>query len=137
MACSHCGGVLDVATDALPDGHLAYCLICHSKDLFVRKDFPQRLGILLVVIGFIASGIAWFYYKIALTFGILIATAGIDVLLYLFVGDALECYRCHALFRRVTIDDQHGAFNLETHERYRQLTARAAEGMPTGDENNS
>ncbi len=56
----------------------------------MRKDFPQRLGVAIVVTGFIASSIAWSQYMTLLTFGILFATALIDVVLYLIVGEALD-----------------------------------------------
>jgi hypothetical protein len=44
--------------------------------------------------------------------------------LYALVGDALMCYRCSALYRGVEEMDSHGQFDLETHEKYRQLAAR-------------
>ncbi len=128
LSCGHCGGQLPVPDDALPDGQVKYCLVCHSHDLFVRKDFPQRLGVFIVALGFLLSAVAWYHYQIGWAFGILFATAGIDVLLYLLVGEALVCYRCHAHYRGVTPGDRQAAFDLETHERYRQLAAR--QGAP-------
>ncbi len=113
------------------------CLVCPSTDLFVRKDFPQRVGVLIVTVGIIGSSIAWYHADLLWTFGILFATALIDVLLYTFVGDALMCYRCQAQYRGVAEMDAHGMFDLETHERHRQLTARlqsaerAAAGNPS------
>jgi len=92
--------------------------------LFIRKDFPQRVGVVLVAIGIIGSSIAWYYANVYWTFGILFATALIDVVLYLMVGDALMCYRCHAQYRSVEEMETHGEFELETHEKYRQLAAR-------------
>jgi DNA-directed RNA polymerase subunit RPC12/RpoP len=124
LDCAHCGAVIDVPGDALRDDGVNYCVVCRSRDLFVRKDFPQRLGVLIVVIGFAASSVAWYYHQIEWTFGILFATAGIDVVLYLLMGEALVCYRCGAHFRNVGGLDQHAAFDLETHERYRQAAAR-------------
>jgi hypothetical protein len=59
-----------------------------------------------------------------LTFGILFATALFDVLLLALVGNSLVCYRCGAEYRDVEGIEDHGAFNLETHERYRQQAAR-------------
>jgi hypothetical protein len=40
------------------------------------------------------------------------------------VGNALMCYRCGAQYRGVAEMESHGQFNLETHEKYRQLAAR-------------
>lgn len=124
FGCAHCGAAIDVPSDALQDDGVTCCVICGSGDLFVRKDFPQRLGVLTVVIGFAASSVAWYYHQIEWTFGILFATAAIDVILYLLMGEALVCYRCGAHYRNVGRVDQHAAFDLETHERYRQAAAR-------------
>jgi hypothetical protein len=103
-------------------------LVCPSVDLFVRKDFPQRLGVALVVVGIVASSIAWGFGRPLETFAILFATALADVVLYLVVPDALMCYRCGAEYRSVPGQERHGAFNLETHERHRQQVARMAHG---------
>ena len=126
LCCAHCDHSVRLPDAAREQGRLHRCLVCPSVDLFVRKDFPQRLGVALVAIGVIGSSIAWGYTNVVLTFAILFATALIDVVLYLFVGDALMCYRCHAEYRSVEDMEQHGAFDLETHERYRQLGARLA-----------
>ena len=56
--------------------------------------------------------------------GILFATALIDVVLYVVMGNVLECYRCHAQYRGLPSLEGHEGFNLEVHERYRQQAAR-------------
>ncbi|MBX3432643.1 MAG: hypothetical protein KF847_04935 [Pirellulales bacterium] len=124
LACPACRQAIAVPEGAVVGDRVQRCLACPSTDLFVRKDFPQRLGVLLVAVGIIGSSIAWHYGNLWWTFGILFATALADVVLYLVVGDALMCYRCGALYRGVAEMDTHGAFDLETHERYRQLAAR-------------
>ncbi len=102
------------------------CLICPSTDLFVRKAFPQRLGVTIVAVGILASCVTWYFAEVVATFAILFATALVDVVLYLIVPDALMCYRCGALYRRTEGTGDHGPFNLETHERHRQQAARMA-----------
>jgi DNA-directed RNA polymerase subunit RPC12/RpoP len=124
FTCPHCQQQLSVPAGAVANGRITRCLVCPSRDLFVRKDFPQRVGVWLVAIGIIGSSIAWYYWSLAWTFGILFATAAIDVVLYLLVGSALMCYRCGAHYRGVAEMETHGQFNLETHEKYRQLAAR-------------
>jgi hypothetical protein len=124
LKCNCCGQELAVPEDAVEGKRVVRCLVCPSTDLFVRKDFPQRLGVLIVATGIIGSSIAWYHAHLYWTFGILFATALIDVLLYTFVGDALMCYRCQAQYRGVEEMDAHGMFDLETHERHRQLNAR-------------
>jgi hypothetical protein len=127
LACPACEGELTIPPDALDGGQLRRCLVCPSTDLFVRKDFPQRLGVGIVIVGIVASSIAWGYTYTIATFAILFATALVDVVLYLVVPDALMCYRCGAMYRGVAGMERHGAFNLETHERYRQQAARMAQ----------
>lgn len=124
IQCPNCQTVVTFPKGAWRDGELHRCLVCPSRDLFIRKDFPQRLGVAIVVIGFALSCVAWYNYLILWTFGILFATALIDVLLYLAMGESLTCYRCHAEYRDLPGLGGHGPFQLEVHERYRQEKAR-------------
>ena len=124
LACSGCKQEINIPSDSFEAGHLRRCLVCPSTDLFVRKDFPQRVGVALVALGVVGSSIAWAYSLLVPTFAILFATALADVVLYLIVPDELMCYRCAAEYRMVDGLERHGAFNLDTHERYRQQAAR-------------
>lgn len=127
FCCPNCEQELAILADTLVEGKLRRCLVCPSTDLFVRKDFPQRIGVGIVVVGFAISCFTWANYWLITTFVVLFATAFLDLLLYVTVGDALSCYRCAAIYRGCLGHEQHGAFNLETHERYRQQAARLAE----------
>ncbi len=127
LACEHCHQERRPPADAFVDGQLKRCLVCPSADLFVRKDFPQRLGVTIVVTGLAASCIPWYYARPVWTFAVLFATAGCDLLLYLWMRNALTCYRCGAQYRGLDERDQHDGFDLATHERYRQQAARLAE----------
>ena len=66
---------------------------------FARKDFPQRLGVGIVVVGFAASCVTWAWQLLVPTFAILFATAAVDVLLYFLMPECLTCYRCGARYR--------------------------------------
>jgi hypothetical protein len=127
LVCAGCGKEWNPPADAIIDGQVRRCLVCPSTDLFVRKDFPQRLGVALVTIGLVASCVAWAYSQLYLTFAILFGTALVDVALYLVVPNALMCYRCGAIYRGAADIDAHGSFNLETHERHRQQKIRLEE----------
>lgn len=124
LVCPSCHQETVIPPGAISGQRITRCLVCPSTDLYVRKDFPQRLGVALVAIGVIGSSIAWAKAQLFWTFAILFATALVDLGLYLVVGNALMCYRCHAQYRSVDQMDAHPAFDLETHERYRQLAAR-------------
>jgi DNA-directed RNA polymerase subunit RPC12/RpoP len=131
LCCPHCQQLIKLSPGAVDEGRVRRCLVCPSHDLYARKDFPQRLGVLLVTIGVVGSSIAWYYASLPWTFGILFATALADLLLYALVGNALMCYRCGAQYRGVAEIESHGPFNLETHEKYRQLAARTPTSQRT------
>jgi hypothetical protein len=124
LLCEECQSALRLTKGAAAEAELKKCLVCPSDELFLRKDFPQRLGVFIVVLGFVASSVAWSFHMLITTYAILFATALIDVTLYLLVGDLLECYRCHAQYRGVVDLEQHEGFDLEIHERHRQTQAR-------------
>jgi len=127
LRCIHCGKEISVPADAVVAQQVNRCLVCPGNELFLRKDFPQVVGVGIVVIGFLASSIAWYNYMVGLAFACLFATALIDVLLYFMVPEALVCYRCNAHYRQVEPSKEHAHFDLEVHERYRQETARLGE----------
>ena len=127
LVCSACGQAIPVPAGALDGERLHRCVVCPSTDLFVRKDFPQRLGVWIVTLGIAASCVAWGYYLRWLTYAILFATALADVVLYLVVPNALMCYRCGAQYRGASDLDSHAPFDLEVHERHRQQKIRLEE----------
>jgi hypothetical protein len=130
LDCAHCHHQIAVPDSAIKGTRLHRCLVCPSVDLYARKDFPQRLGVGLVIVAIIGSCIAWANYYVVLTFAILFATALIDLVLYIAMGESLTCYRCGAQYRGFDEIELHGGFDLETHERYRQMAARMKTSPP-------
>ena len=129
LECMHCRHRMTIPEESVvwEDGvavQVKRCVCCPSKELYYRKDFPQRLGLAIIVVGFVLSSIAYFYHQKILTFGILFASAGLDLLIGYLVGNLIQCYRCHAEYRGVVEHENHEAFDLEIHERYRQQAAR-------------
>ena len=100
LTCPACGQSIAIPQGAIQvaeqNAHprLVRCLVCPSTELFVRKNFPQRLGIAIVIAGLVASCVAWGYRDLFWTFGILFSTALLDVILFFVVPDCLTCYRC-------------------------------------------
>jgi hypothetical protein len=127
LTCSHCQTTISIPPRAFVNGELTRCLVCPSRDIYLRKDFPQRLGVLIVVAGFAASSVTWAYSRPIWTFAILFATALVDVVLYLLMPNAVACYHCGAVYRRLPHSDRYTGFDLETHERHRQQKIRLAE----------
>lgn len=141
LVCSRCGAEVEVPADAISWTNAAggtaeqeiglpvlrRCLVCPSKELFLRKDFPQRVGVAIVVVGFAASCVTWFWQMLVPTFAILFGTAFVDVVLYFVMPECLICYRCNARYRGA--GGTHGNFDLETHERHRQQRIRLEEAV--------
>lgn len=99
---------------------LDVCMHCGCRDLFVRKDFPQKTGLAVVVI----AGVAFLFFAARRgTFyvgaWVLVLAAAVDALLYAFVPKVTTCYRCRADFRGVPLNPAHRAFELSTAEKYR------------------
>jgi hypothetical protein len=110
LACPNCPAKWPIPENVFAQEKLWQCLVCPSTELFIRKDFSQKLGVAIVVVGFVISSVFWFYRMPLWTYGVLFVTALIDVVLYLVVGNVL-----------------HGGFDLETHEKHRQQKIRLAE----------
>lgn len=127
MQCGVCDWQKDIPASSLDGEKPRCCLACGNPDLWRQKDFPQGLGLLMVVSAATMSTIAWAYVRPMLAIGILMAFALIDMVLYWLMRDVLVCYRCHAKHRRAQMDDDHPRFNLELAERYRQEDIRLAE----------
>lgn len=133
LVCAHCAARRPVAETAFDAKRLVRCPVCSGGELFVRKDFSPRLGLMIIVLGFTAATITWYWHKPLATYAILGASALLDFALYFVVGNLLECYKCHAEYRGVAGLDTHSPFSLETHERYRQQAARLADAAQLAD----
>jgi hypothetical protein len=101
-------------------GLLTRCPKCGCRDLFVRKDFPQKLGLAIVA----AAAVAFVVLSVRRTtmyIGVLVLLAAfmVDVVLYLFVPKVTVCYRCRAEFRGVPVNPEHEGFELAVGEKYR------------------
>jgi hypothetical protein len=99
---------------------LKACPKCGCRDLFVRKDFPQKVGLTLVVVAAVAfvvlAASRTSFWLGAVLLG---AVAAIDAVIYVFVPKVTVCYRCRAEFRDAPLNPQHEGFELAVAEKYR------------------
>jgi hypothetical protein len=121
--CPDCGHVVPLHARG-DDPELHSCVLCGNEELYKKKDFPHWLGLTILTIACLASIIPYWLYHQWLTWTILIGSAVLDGLLYLWVGDVVVCYRCDAHYRKVTPAAQHKPFELGIAERYRQERLR-------------
>ena len=96
------------------------CPQCGCRDLFIRKDFPQKLGLAVVIVAaaaflWLASSRRYFYLGAI----VLLAAVVIDAALYAFVPKITVCYKCRAEFRDAPISPEHHGFELAVAEKYR------------------
>ena len=124
VPCPACGHIVVASQGAVKGEEVLKCVVCPSADLFIRKDFPQGLGLTIIGLGFAASTVTYYYQQITATFAILFVTALIDAVLYLVMGNVLQCYRCEAQYRGVPGVDEGQEFDLTIHEKHRQQEAR-------------
>lgn len=120
LRCTRCGAARDIEAGAWrsPDGAAERCPLCDCRELFVRKDFPQRLGMALVVVFALAASVFYYFERIPATFATLASLAVIDAVIYLFVGKVIVCYRCRAELRGPVYNPRHEPFDLATSEKY-------------------
>ena len=93
------------------------CAACSGRELFVRKDFPQRLGFVVVVV-FGAAALWAFRTSVITGWLILAAAVVIDLVIYGFIGRVTTCYACRAEFRGNVSNPAHEGFDLATSEKY-------------------
>ncbi len=128
-ACRRCGSTHPLHGEAIVDGRLESCPWCLTTDLYTQKDFPQAIGLLIVMAQFAVSTVFWYYERPLATYAILIASALLDWALYPRVPDVTICYRCSCQVRGPgsNPDGLHRPFDLGIGERYRQERLRAGE----------
>lgn len=102
-------------------GRLRRCPVCGCREIFKRKDFPQRLGLLLVVGTIIAAVVLIALWQVLWAMGVLLAAVVVDRIICVFTGECLVCYRCRSEFRGVTVDRSHEAWDLAIGEKYRPI----------------
>ena len=110
--------------DALAAGDVRSCVICSGAEFFVRKDFPQKLGLMLVLLFGVVASVFYYFENIPATFGTLASLVVVDAAIYFFVGRVTVCYRCRAEYRGVVYNPGHHGFDLATSEKYDPSTAR-------------
>ncbi len=126
--CRHCHRERALAPDAFDSGGgLAKCPACGSTDLYIRKDFPQVMGLAIVTAGFAVSTAFWYDERPLSAYLVLGSSLLLDMVLYRWVPDVAACYRCSSQLRGPGInpDGRRGVFDLAVAERYRQERLRA------------
>ena len=101
IRCGRCGRELSLAvSDAVrDDASVDSCPVCRGPDFYVRKDFDPKVGLTVVVIGAVISGVFYWFGEDLIAYGILAGAVLIDLVVYGRLSDVTVCYRCHSEFR--------------------------------------
>ena len=101
IKCGGCGRDLALTvTDAIrADRAVDRCPVCDGTDFYIRKDFDPTIGLTVVIIGALVSGVFYWFGNDLVAYGILAAAVFIDLIVYGRLKDLTVCYRCHTEFR--------------------------------------
>lgn len=119
MKCPRCGVThpMTVTETMRSQNMVDRCAVCNGTEMFVRKDFPQRIGFAVVVV-FGLAAIYYFNKSIVVSWAILLAAVLIDLLIYAVIGRVTTCYACRAEYRKCLLNPAHEGFDLATSEKY-------------------
>jgi hypothetical protein len=104
ITCGGCGRdiPLGVSEALATDRAVDRCPVCQGSDFYRRKDFDPRIGLAVIIVNALISGIFYWLGYDLMAYSILAAAALIDLVVYGRLKDITVCYRCHAEFRGVT-----------------------------------
>ena len=101
IKCGRCGREIPLhITEAVRDDRAVdRCAVCDGGEFYIRKDFDPKLGLTVVIIGALISGMFYWYGRDLIAYSILASAALIDLVVYGRLKDITVCYRCHSEFR--------------------------------------
>ena len=119
FACPRCSRdytLHDTAT-LVRDRTLQKCALCGGEEMFIRKNFPQITGLLIVLVAGLIS-VLYLRTNTALAYGVLAAAMLADAIIYYLVGVVTVCYRCRTEYWGAARNQDHDWFDLATSEKY-------------------
>jgi hypothetical protein len=111
--CTSCGAdtPLDLSPLLRETRIVDRCPACAGDQLYVQRDFNQKAGLAIVVLGAVLAPFTPYYASLWIA-------AAVDAGLYLLLPEITVCYRCHAHFRGFARNPKHQAFDLHVAEQY-------------------
>ncbi|HET7294103.1 MAG TPA: hypothetical protein VFM88_16875 [Vicinamibacteria bacterium] len=112
-ACPRCGATreLSLTASAREERVVDRCPACDGEQLYVQRDFNQKAGLAIVVVGAALAPFTPYYAS-------LVVAALVDAALYALLPEITVCYRCHAHFRGFRRNPRHQSFDLHLAEQY-------------------
>ena len=122
--CSACDHPMQPFAPENADESLTVCAICGNAELYKKKGFPHWLGMTILAGACLTFLILNLVYQQWWGLLVLLGSAVIDGLLYLWVPDVVVCYRCGAHHSGLPSTQTFQPFELVIGERYRQERIR-------------
>jgi len=111
--CPRCGATrsLPLSPSLRDERVVDRCPACDGEQLYVQRDFNQKAGLAIVIVGAALAPFTPYYAS-------LFAAAALDAVLYALLPEITVCYRCQAHFRGFRRNPKHAAFDLHLAEQY-------------------
>ena len=111
--CAGCGAASRlVLSPAIRESRIVdVCPACQGRQLYVQRDFNQKAGLAIVVVGALLAPFTPYYSS-------LFVAGLVDAGLYVLLPEITICYRCHAHFRGFRRNPVHQPFDLHLDEQY-------------------
>ena len=87
------------------------CPACDGEQLYVQRDFNQKAGLAIVIVGAALAPFTPYYAS-------LVVAVLVDAALYALLPEITVCYRCHAHLRGFRRNPKHHPFDLHLAEQY-------------------
>lgn len=118
--CPGCGKTFAIPGELRKDRQVSRCLLCDGSAFYIRKAFPQKLGLTVILAAALLS--SWFYSRggVEWAFAVLIGCVVVELVLYALLNWAVVCYNCRAEYRGLEVNAKQGVFDMHTAERYRR-----------------
>jgi hypothetical protein len=101
IKCGACGREIPLTFSRAVAGDTGVdaCPVCRGADFYIRKDFDPKVGLTVVTIGALVSGVFYWFGRDLVAYGILASAVLVDLVVYGRLKDVTVCYRCHSEFR--------------------------------------
>lgn len=119
MTCPRCkvAHPMRISDTLRRENRVDQCVICGGAEMFIRKDFPQRLGLAIVVV-FGLAAVYCFTFSVIAAWTVLASAVVLDLFIYVVIGKVTACYACRAEYRKCAMNPAHDGFDLATSEKY-------------------
>ena len=106
------------------------CAICGLDKLYEQKDFNRTFGFALFLVAAVICVVLVWKHQVVLGYGVLVAAAVIDYVLYRYLSNVVICYRCQSQYRKYSSKTEIPEFELGLLEKYDPLDKKAGAENP-------